>query len=88
MWAFSSCGEQGLLSSCGTWVIVMASLLEHVFRLSVQASVVAARGLQSTGSGVVHRLSCSAACGIFLDRGSNLCPFAGGFLTTGPSGKS
>ena len=29
--------------------------------------------LQSTGSGVVaHRLSCSAACGIFLDEGSNL----------------
>ena len=23
---------------------------------------------------VVHRLSCSAACGIFLDQGSNLCP--------------
>ena len=23
---------------------------------------------------VVHRLSCSAACGIFLDQGSNPCP--------------
>ena len=36
--------------------------------------------LQSTGSRrigsvvVVHRLSCSAACGIFLDQGLNLCP--------------
>ena len=36
--------------------------------------------LQSTGSrrigsvDVVHRFSCSAACGIFLDQGSNLCP--------------
>ena len=30
--------------------------------------------LQSTGSiVVVHRLSCSAACGIFLDQGSNPC---------------
>ena len=30
--------------------------------------------LQSTGSMVVvHRLSCSAACGIFLDQGSNPC---------------
>ena len=23
---------------------------------------------------MVHRLSCSAACGIFLDQGLNLCP--------------
>ena len=31
--------------------------------------------LQSTGSVVVaHRLSCFAACGIFPDQGSNLCP--------------
>ena len=38
-------------------------------------SVVVAHGLQSLGSVVVaHRLSCSAACGIFLDQGSNLCP--------------
>ena len=30
--------------------------------------------LQSTGSVVVaHRLSCSMACGIFLDQGLNLC---------------
>ena len=63
-------------------------------------SVVVARGLYSTGSIVVaHRLSCSAACGIFLDQGSNPCPLhwqadsfffflAGGFLTTVPPGKS
>ena len=53
--------EHGLqahrLSSCGTW-----------------ASVVVARGLQSTGPVVVaHGLSCSAACGIFPDQGSNPC---------------
>ena len=38
-------------------------------------SVVVARGLQSAGSVVVaHGLSCSAACGIFPDPGSNPCP--------------
>ena len=37
-------------------------------------SVVGAPGLQSTGSaGVVHGLSCSAACGIFRDQESNPC---------------
>ena len=35
---------------------------------------VAEHGLQSTGSVlVVHELSCSLACGIFLDQGLNLC---------------
>ena len=44
--------------SCGTW-----------------ASVVAARGLQSAGSAAVaHGPSCSVACGIFPDQGSNPCP--------------
>ena len=38
-------------------------------------SVAVARGLQSAGSVVVvHRLSCSASCGIFPDKGSNPCP--------------
>ena len=38
----------------------------------------------------MHWLSCSAACGIFLDQGSNpVSPaLAGGFLTTAPPGKS
>ena len=38
---------------------------------------------------MAHGLSCSAACGIFLDQGLN--PFspalAGGLLTTAPAGK-
>ena len=39
------------------------------------ASVVVARGLQSAGSVVVaHGLSCSTACGIFLDQGLDPCP--------------
>ena len=39
---------------------------------------------------MAHGLSCSAACGIFPDEGSNpVCPaLAGGFLTTAPPGKS
>ena len=39
---------------------------------------------------VAHGLSCSTACGIFPDQGSNPCPpaLAGGFLTTVPPGKS
>ena len=48
-------------SNCGSW-----------------ASVVVVRGLWSTGSVVVvHGLSCSAACGIFQDQGSNPCPRIG-----------
>ena len=44
-------------NSCGRW-----------------ASAVVARRLWSTGSVVVaHGLSCSAACGIFPDQGSNPC---------------
>ena len=40
----------------------------------IWASAVAAPRLWSTGSVVVvHRLSCSTACGIFLDQGSNPC---------------
>ena len=39
---------------------------------------------------VASRLSCPMACGNFLDQGSNpMSPaLAGGFLTTGPPGKS
>ena len=61
--AFSSCREQGLLFfSVGRLLIALASLVRH--------------GLQSTwASGVVvHRLSCTAACGIFQDQGLNPCP--------------
>ena len=41
----------------------------------MRASVVVAHRLQSAGSVVVvHGLSCSAACEIFPDQGSNPCP--------------
>ena len=62
-WAFSSCGERGLL-----FVAVRRLLI-------VVASLAAEHGLKSAGSVVVaHGLSCSAACGIFPDQGSNPCP--------------
>ena len=43
--------------------------------LGARASVVVAHGLWSAGSVVVaYGLSCSAACGILPDQGSNPCP--------------
>ena len=43
--------------------------------LGARAPVVVAHGLQSAASVIVaHELSCSAACGTFLDQGSNPCP--------------
>ena len=54
--AFSSCSEQGPLSSCSSWASHGGGLL-----LS-----------QSTGSVVGHGFSCSVACGIFLDRGIHI----------------
>ena len=79
---FSSGGEWGRLSRsslqasrctgfscCGTWLQGgWASIVTS------QGSVVAAPGLQSTGSVfVAHMPSCSKACGIFLHQGSNAC---------------
>ena len=52
--------------------------------------VAAVPRLQGTGSAVVVReLSCPEACGIFPVQGLNPClsALAGGFFTTGPSGK-
>ena len=60
--AFSSCGEQGLL------FLVVRGLLIAV------ASLVVEHGLWSAGSVVVVHGPSSAACGIFPDQGSNLCP--------------
>ena len=82
-WAFSSCGERRLLFvAVHRLLIAVASLtVEHglqargLQQLRHSGSVVVAHGLQSTGSVVVaHGLSCSAACGIFPDQGSNPCP--------------
>ena len=63
--AFSTCQEQGPLFIAGGRL------------LTVVASLAAEHGLWGTwGSAVgVHRLSCGAACGIFLDQGLNPCPW-------------
>ena len=56
---------RGLSLSCGDLrlLIVVASLAAEHGLLGARASVV-----------VAHGLRCSAACGIFLDQGLNLCP--------------
>ena len=65
--AFSSCEEQGLLSSCSAQVSYCGDFsCCRTWTLGIWASVAA-----------VHRLSCSAACGILLEKGLNLCPLHG-----------
>ena len=71
-------------SSCGKW---------GPFFIAVRGPLTIAALLRSTGSRragsviVAHGPSCSAACGILPDQGSNPCPLAGRFSTTAPPGK-
>ena len=61
--AFSSCGKRGPL-----FIAVHGPL-------TIAASPVGSTGSRRAGSAVVaHGPSCSAACGIFPDQGSNPCP--------------
>ena len=68
--AFSNCGDRELLfvEVCGLLTAVASLVVEHGLQ---------AHGLQQlwrAGSVVVvHGLSCSKACGIFLDQGLNPC---------------
>ena len=64
VWAFSSCGEQGLLFAA-----------VHELLAAVE-SLVMERELQGAWASVVTalRLSCSVARGILPDQGLNLCP--------------
>ena len=58
------------------WLLVAEHRLQvhGLQQLWCVGSIVVARGLQSAGSVVmVHRLTCSRACGIFPDQGSNPC---------------
>ena len=66
---------RGFFSSCGTQVlIVVASILDSTGSRAQGLQWVWLPRLQGTGSVVVaHGLSCSMACGIFPDQGSNLC---------------
>ena len=63
--AFSTCSEWGLLS-VGLWGLLLAVSVFSCCR----AQVLGFWALLV----VEHGLSCSAACGIFLDQGLNLCP--------------
>ena len=71
VWAFSSCGECGLLSSTVPGLLIAVAF----FRCAARALAVQASAVQPTGSVVVaHGLNWSAACGIFPDHGLNRCP--------------
>ena len=71
---FSSCCEQGLLFVAVHGLLIAVASLVAESR-GVRASVVVACGLWSAGSAAVaHGLSCSVACEIFPDQGSNPCP--------------
>ena len=80
------------------WLLVAVASLVAEHRLQgMQASGIAARGLGSCSPGLksagsvalAHGLSCSEACGIFPDQGSNPClsALAGRFFATEPPGK-
>ena len=61
--AFSSCGKRGPL-----FIAVRGPL-------TITASLVGSTGSRRAGSvAVAHGPSCSVACGIFSDQGSNPCP--------------
>ena len=74
--AFSSCSEGGATLPCGVQASHCCGFSCYgAWALGTQAPAAVARGLQSTGSVVVaHGPSCSAACGILPDLGSNPCP--------------
>ena len=81
-WLFSTCGQQGLFSSCRVWAFHCGGFsCCRAWALGMQASVVVAHGLSIRGSWALgHRfstcsrgLNCSTACRIFPYQGSNLC---------------
>ena len=64
-----------LLQSMGCRCAGFSSCSTQARYLWPTSSIVVAHRLQSTGSVVVvYGLSCSAACGFFLDQGLNPCP--------------
>ena len=67
LWAFCSCNKWGLFSSCSGYFCCAAQALWHksFSDCGMWAQLVAALGLQNTGSVVAPRLTCSTACEIF-----------------------
>ena len=61
--AFSSCGERWLLFVVVGGILIMVASHCGARALGIRTSVV-----------VAHGLSCSVACGIILDHGTNTCP--------------
>ena len=88
MWAFSSCSEWGLISR---FLLVVASLVTEYGLWSSRASALAAHRLYRMHAQQVWGLS-FVAHGMWnlLGPGIKSMPLilAGGFLTTGPPGKS
>ena len=69
-------------------LVAVASLVAEQTLGHAGVSSCSSRALEHRLNSVAHRLSCSAACGIFLDQGLNPSPtLAGGFFTTELSGK-
>ena len=70
VWASCSGSEWRLtfVAAHGRPHVATSLVAEH--RLCARASAVGHAGSVA----VVHRLSCSMACTVFLDQGSNLCP--------------
>ena len=81
--ALSSCSEQGSLFATVCRPLTAVAYAVAELRLQPRGpqqswhtgSAVVAHGLQSAGSAAVaHGPSCSMACGILPDQGSNPCP--------------
>ena len=93
----SSCSECGLLSICAVWASHCGGFwCCGALGLGTRASVVVAPGLSSVVPGlwstgsvvVVHRLSCSMACGVLaVPRIEPTPALAGRFFTPEPPGK-
>ena len=70
------CAGFSLVSESGGYCLLPRTGFSLQWLLLLQSTGSRCMGFSSRGSQalVVRRLSCSAACGSFLDRGSNLCP--------------
>ena len=90
--AFSSYSEQGLLSNCSAWAC-HCSDFTCCRAQALECMRFSSRDTWAPGYGsvvVAHRLNSPTAHGMVPDQGLNLLTpaLAGGFLTTGPPGKS
>ena len=70
-WRLGATLQSGYTGFSLQWLLLLrrvGSGVQGLQQLELKGSVVAAPGLQSTGSAVVHRLGCPEACGIFPDQ--------------------